>query len=372
MEENEMTGEEQNETPGTTQRINKWLPWFIGGGALSFFALCSFVLFILVVFSLGLNAYLAWQLSGLEIVIVRPMPISEQAGAGAPADTLIAVATATLTPQPTSTPEPTSTPTPIPSATPTTPPTSTITQIDTATTGSRLVSPTAPATTASTAIDPTVTRSLSRANQQSAPATSTNTYILIPIEGGRDSKPAEEHGDLNLKLRDPQPSQAPAELVDYTGYDDPNAPKLSAIFEPDFVATYAVHDWNWNCNCKGKLKNEGFLVGIETTPGEPIYIPPTQQAVWQDDYYAVVLYASEDSLTFVYNRVGTVAHDYVIHYLGLQTDPNLLTLYRQSTGDELPGLDLETPVGVATDELIVSVRDKGSFMDTRSRKDWWD
>ncbi len=138
------------------------------------------------------------------------------------------------------------------------------------------------------------------------------------------------------------------------------------------MATYVVHDWDWNCNCKGKLKNEGFLVGIETTPGEPIYIPPTQQAVWQDDYYAVVLYASEDSLTFVYNRVGTVAHDYVIHYLGLQTDPNLLTLYRQSTGDEFPGLDLETPVGVATDELIISVRDKGSFMDTRSRKDWWD
>ncbi|NIU99772.1 MAG: hypothetical protein GWN55_00295, partial [Phycisphaerae bacterium] len=304
-----MAGEERNETPGTTQRINKWLPWFIGGGALSFFVFCSFVLFILVIFSLGLNAYLAWQLSGLEIVIVRPMPISEQAEAGAPANTLITVATATLTPQPTSTPEPTSPPTPTPSATPTATATATITPIDTDTTGSRLVSPTAAATTAGTAIDPTVTRSLSRANQQSAPATSTNTYILIPIEGGRDSRPAEEHGDLNLKLRDPEPSQASAELVDYTGYDDPNAPKLSAIFEPDFVATYVVHDWDWNCNCKGKLKNEGFLVGIETTPGEPIYIPPTQQAVWQDDYYAVVLYASEDSLTFVYNRVGTVAHD---------------------------------------------------------------
>ncbi len=44
---------------------------------------------------------------------------------------------------------------------------------------------------------------------------------------------------------------------------------------------------------KGKLKDDGFLVGIETTPGEPIFIPPVAQDLWEGKYYAVVLYASE-------------------------------------------------------------------------------
>ena len=177
---------------------------------------------------------------------------------------------------------------------------------------------------------------------------------------------------MNLKLRDPQPSHAEANLIDYTGFDDSNAPKLSAVFQPNFVQTYTVHEWDWNCNCKGALKNDGFLIGIRTAPGQPIYIPYKEQDIYQDKYYAVVLYASEDSLTFVYSRDGTVAHAYAVHYYGLQVDPNLLTLYRERLGNELPGLQLDVPVGIATDELIVSIRDKGSFMDTRSRKDWWD
>jgi hypothetical protein len=38
----------------------------------------------------------------------------------------------------------------------------------------------------------------------------------------------------------------------------------------------------------------------------------------------------------------------------------------------LPGLTLDTPVGVATGELIVAMRDNGKFLDARSKKDWWE
>jgi hypothetical protein len=207
---------------------------------------------------------------------------------------------------------------------------------------------------------------------QAALTSSDNQYDLIPIKGGRDPRPAEEHGDLNLRLREPEPSQAAAELVDYTGFDDDNAPRLSAIFEPNFSGVYTVHDWDWDCNCPGPLKTDGFLVAIETTPGEPIYIPKVNSDIYGGKYYAVVLYASEDSLTFVYNDVGTVADAYAVHYLGLNVDPNLLQTYRESSGDELPALTLDTPVGTANEQIIVSMRDKGTFMDTRSRKDWWD
>ena len=49
-----------------------------------------------------------------------------------------------------------------------------------------------------------------------------------------------------------------------------------------------------------------------------------------------------------------------------------MALFEESKGNELPGLTLDMPVGVASDELIVAIRDKGTFLDARSLKDWWD
>jgi len=204
---------------------------------------------------------------------------------------------------------------------------------------------------------------------------SANSYDLIPLEGQRENRPVAEHGDLNLKLRGLQPIEADLTLVDIPGSGlDPDAPNLSDIFKPDFVRAYTVYDWDWSCNCQGKLLQEDHLVllGIRTTPGEPIFIPPRKQNVYVGKYYATVLYASEDSLTFVYTRAGSVAIGYTVHYLGLHTDPNLVALFRQSKGNELPGLTLDTPVGVATAELIVAIRDNGTFLDARSRRDWWE
>jgi hypothetical protein len=240
------------------------------------------------------------------------------------------------------------------------------------------VNPVAPTATAAPPAPPAA---VAAASQQEAaaefapPATSSNSYSLLALEGQRESRPAEEHGDLNLKLRDPQPIEVDLNLVDIPGSGiDPNAPNLGDVFKnPQFVRAYTIHDWDWNCNCKGKLINDDHLVlvGIKTQPGEPIFIPTKKQDIFGGKYYATLLYASEDSLTFVYSREGNVAHAYSVHYLGLNTDPNLLALYQQSKGNELPGLTLDTPVGVAGEELIVAIRDKGKFMDARSRGDWW-
>jgi hypothetical protein len=114
------------------------------------------------------------------------------------------------------------------------------------------------------------------------------------------------------------------------------------------------------------------LVSQKTTAGEPIYIPPRQQDIYDKKYFAVVLYASEDSLTFLYNRAGSVVQGYTVHYVGLQTDPNLVALFQESQGSELPGLTLDTPVGVATEEILIAIRDNGKFLDVRSKNDWWD
>jgi hypothetical protein len=392
-----------------------FLVWFLGGISLSLSIIFSLFLLILLIASVTLNVYLGWELSGLEITISRTTPAPPQ------------VVTATLTPEamaaiPDETPAPevTGSPTPLPADVQLERQLGTVaaiaTQASTSDDPAAFVPP--PPTAATVPIDPTgeggqgstsepstlpeaqpvaqaatpppstppardevigsvtedATPSAGQAPRSAAITTSSNTYQLIPIDGERESRPAEAHGDLNLKLREPQPIDVELALVDAGVGVDPDAPKLSKVFSPEFTAVYTVHDWDWGCNCKGKLIEEDTVVlaGIKTTPGEPIYIPPREQDIYDRKYYAVVLYASEDSLTFLYNRAGTVVQGYTIHYVGLQTDPNLVALFRESQGNQLPGLTLDTPVGIATGELLVAIRDNGKFLDTRSQHDWWD
>jgi hypothetical protein len=373
MEREEITAQE-------ARRGTSWL-WFVGGCALSITTLSSIVLLVLLLISTSLNVYLAWTLAGYEVSISRPGSVSTVVVVVTPSDQLAMAPTVTPTAEPTSTPGLTATPSRLetefatlaaiatqaaqtnPANTPAFTPEVTAGDVSEATAEP---TPEAAATPAATPAPTTPVQALAASN---------NSYTLIPIDGQRESRPAAEHGDLNLKLRDPQPADYDPELVDIPGSGiDPQAPKLSAIFEPDFVATYAVHDWDWGCNCKGKLIEDGtaVLVGIKTTPGDPVFIPKTERDIYEGKYYAVVLYAAEDTLTFLYARHGSVVEGYTVHYLGLQTDPNLVALFQESQGSELPGLTLDTPVGIATDELIVAMRDNGKFFDARSKRDWWE
>ena len=381
------------------------LAWFLWGSSVSFFAILSMVLLVLLIISATLNIYLGYELSGFEISISRsseseiPLPIPSDMVAGIPTNT--PELTPTNTPP---APEPTesvlesqhatisaiatevaeaNTPAPAPTETPPAPPTNvpTAVAIDTSPPGastseSGSANLSTPTTEASTDLSAEATPvAMAGGTQDFAPPTSANSYDLLPIEGERESRPGELHGDLNLKLRDPQPINVELSLVDIPGSGiDPDAPKLSSVFEPNFVNAYTIHNWDWGCDCKGALLQEEHLVlvGIKTTPGEPVFIPSKSQDIYGGKYYAMVLYAAEDTLTFVYARTGTVVEGYTVHYLGLHTDPNLVALYQESQGNELPALTLDTPVGIATDELIVAIRDNGKFLDARSRKDWWE
>jgi hypothetical protein len=409
--------------------------WFLGGCALSITTLASLVLLLLLLVSLSLNIYLVWTMSGYKITISRPtlatsaqvaatptgaavLPSAQPVptslsgpplgtGTPTPAATIVPTPSATVVPMGTLIPatvlstlevelatlsalatQVAETGTPAPSAQPVptslsgpplgsaqpplgTPPAAAPTPAPVPTPAA--AAPSQPVACPTAAPAKSQVASAQSASLGPLPA-SANSYALMPIEGQREIRPAAEHGDLNLKLRDPQPAKLEAKLIDIPGAgSDPNAPRLSRVLKPDIVATYLVHDWNWGCNCKGPLIQDGraVLVGIKTTPGDPIFIPPTPHDIYQGKDYATLLYADEDSLTFVYARVGNVVKGYTVHYLGLQTDPNLLKLFRESQGNNLPGLTLDTPVGLASSQLIVAIRDNGAFMDARSRLDWW-
>lgn len=227
------------------------------------------------------------------------------------------------------------------------------------------------------------------------PVTSTASFDLIPIEGEPVADhPDFRHGDLNLALRGYTPISASLKLEFYNGNTDPNAPQLAGLFEPNrrpkISSVYAVNEWIWDpgqCNgnprgCRGE-PIEAFwpvtLLGLSTTPGEPIYVPERGPQIYSGGFVAMVLYAEERRLTLGYTRQDNVAAGYTIHIENVCVDPNLLALY-QAQKDEagwhtsgfLPALRNNQPLGVALGrEVRVAVRDVGSFMDPRSEKDWW-
>ena len=113
-------------------------------------------------------------------------------------------------------------------------------------------------------------------------------------------------------------------------------------------------------------------MGVAT--GETLYLPDSGYDIGSG-YEALVLYASEERITLKYTREDNVKEGYTIHVENVCVEPSLLALYRERNeagrGD-LPALRAGQPFGRARGaEIGVAIRDTGSFMDPRSRYDWW-
>jgi hypothetical protein len=205
-------------------------------------------------------------------------------------------------------------------------------------------------------------------------------YGTLDVDGPPTDRPAEEHADLNLALRGYEITGAYPGLVDYGGSGDPRAPQLDTLFAdrrlPAFPAVYQVYDWNWGCNCRGDLLTEYdvTVAGMGLTPGEVLHLPDSGYNLG-DGYEALVLYASEERITLKYTREDNVVHGYTLHVENVCVEPSLLALYRawnQNGRGKLPALRGGQPFGRARGgEIGVAIRDAGTFMDPRSRRDWW-
>jgi hypothetical protein len=227
------------------------------------------------------------------------------------------------------------------------------------------------------------------------PATSNANFDLIPIEG----KPLADHpdylhADLNLLLRGYSAVSGTLKLKFYNGATDPNSPQLHGLFEPNrvpqFTGVYQVNDWIWDtgeCNgdsrgCRGEPVDEFWpvtVLGMATSPGEPIYIPERGPQIYSGGFISMVLYAEKHRITLAYTRRDNVAAGYTVHIENICVDPNLLGLYQLQKNAEgwhtsgfLPALRNNQSIGVARGtELRIAIRDAGSFMDPRAEKDWW-
>ncbi|NOZ26894.1 MAG: hypothetical protein GXP39_02440 [Chloroflexi bacterium] len=205
-------------------------------------------------------------------------------------------------------------------------------------------------------------------------------YGTLSVNPPPTDRPAERHADLNLSLRGYKPTSAYKGLVDYAGGHDPNAPRLSGLFLDGRAATfrsvYQVYDWDWTCNCRGSPipSPPVTLAGLATTPGEPIRVPDSGYTIGSG-YEVLVLYADAHRITLKYTRDDNVVHGYTLHLEHICVDPALLALYdawNEAGRARLPALRAGQALGRARGaEIGVAIRDSGTFMDPRSRKDWW-
>jgi len=205
------------------------------------------------------------------------------------------------------------------------------------------------------------------------------SYTSLSIAGEPLTVNPETHPNLNLSVCGYARVDAPLQLVELGPVHDSRAPQLPGMFgdrrTPVFTNTYQRYRWDENRNCLADYSSrwETTVLGMGVTRGEMIYTPDSDYDIG-GDYEYLVLYAGETDLTLHVGREDEF-FGYVIHIDGVCTDPDLLALYRQNHAagrGSLPALRGHQPFGVAAGaEIQVAVRDTGSFMDPRSRNDWW-
>jgi hypothetical protein len=214
----------------------------------------------------------------------------------------------------------------------------------------------------------------------SCPAISGASYTSISTQSPTTSD-VSKSPDVNLLTRKKKVVSSTKGLVSYSGATDTTPPpQLYAIFTDDRVPSipnvYAVEKWDWGCNCfNGYLTDwDVTLLGMTTKAGEIVQNPYSGYNVG-GGANAIVLYAAPGTITLHVSTKDTVADGYVIHLTGICIEPTLQSLYTSlnATGrSKLPALKSRQALGRAlSTEIQVSIRDTGSWMDPRSKKDWW-
>ena len=209
------------------------------------------------------------------------------------------------------------------------------------------------------------------------------TYTTIPVNSPPITTPVPaQHPDLDLSIRSWQSTNETLGLVNYSGGADASAPQLASSFAtsrtPTFSSAHRVYDWDWPNFKRGSLLSNYpvTLLGMATVSGETIHLPSRGAGtdIYQGKYHALVLFASKTRITLRYGRDDNF-QSYSMHFDNVCIEPRLLTLYEQSNAagrSTLPALAAGQPFCTERNgEVLFAIRDWGTFLDPRSRKDWW-
>ncbi len=205
-------------------------------------------------------------------------------------------------------------------------------------------------------------------------------YATLSVNPPPTDRPAAQHADLNLALRGYRPVAGVADYIWIGGPTDDKAPQLTMLFQPPrrpgIIGLWQVYGWNWEQNHRGDpiTTPAVTLMGLDAAVGEALHLPASGYDMGQG-YQALVLYAEPHRITLKYTREDNVIWGYALHLENICVDPNLLALYRSMDAQgrsRLPALTPNQPFARAlSTPPAIAIRDNGSFMDPRSRKDWW-
>jgi hypothetical protein len=209
------------------------------------------------------------------------------------------------------------------------------------------------------------------------------SYGSIPVTADPQKGNPETNADIHLGFRSWAPVNAEHKLINIDGAGkDPKAPQFPAMFADKRTAaisgTYMRYRWDWDCNCPNPdnplySKWDVTVLGLAVQPGETIYTPDSGYDIG-GGYEYQVMYAGDSGVTLYIGKDDDF-HGYVVHIEDVCVDPDLVDLYWDLHNDgrkELPALEGHEAFGVAlNNEIKVAIRDSGSFLDPRSRLDWW-
>lgn len=208
-------------------------------------------------------------------------------------------------------------------------------------------------------------------------------YGTIGVTASPQQGDPETNADMNLGFRGWEPVTADHKLITIDGSGkDLKAPQFPDMFADRRTATisgtYMRHRWDWDCNCPHPedplySKWDVTVLGLAIQPGETIYTPESGYEIG-GGYEYQVMYAGDSGIT-LYIGNDDDFHGYVVHIEDVCVDPDLVDLYwdlHDNGRKELPALKGHQAFGKAlSGEIKVAVRDTGSFLDPRSRNDWW-
>jgi hypothetical protein len=209
----------------------------------------------------------------------------------------------------------------------------------------------------------------------------TYTAISVVLEDSQPPSPsAEEDAGFNINLLDFHTRSdhqywvsvgdgiySPPQFA-YV-YADPHRPSISESYQLYYNGAPAISEYR---------PVDVSALGLPTTPGQVIHVPERfggGVVIDVHGYKALVLYASQQSITLKYTREDGLAGGYTVHIDGICVEPTLQALYDQVDAEgrtDLPAVFGHQPIGRAWgEEIRIAIRDVGTLLDPRWQNDWW-
>ncbi len=202
-----------------------------------------------------------------------------------------------------------------------------------------------------------------------------------------------EDTDVNLDARNKPKlvTDQPKTLVDVGGPTDDAAPQFSTLFGPTLEFNPKIADVYQLYLNDGKTlipydisSNQG-VTQIELKTDNPVLAPALDYDLGGDILHYAILYINEKTGTITLKGTpeDNAVRGYTIHITGLEKiDPEIVKKYNESNDlynrTKLAAISCGYPVGTPKNQggikgktFRIAIADTGTFIDPRTRKDWW-